>query len=87
MPIAVPLSWKKNMESKVQELFFKIKSAALLLNRGFISSLKVVRKYSEALRLLFGMLEYKFVTSNVTIFVSGSTFLGHFFEKSALSRI
>ena len=44
-----PLSFKKNIESKVKELFFKIKSSAFkinwLVNRLFISSLKVVRKY------------------------------------------
>ena len=92
MSIAVPLSLIKNIESKVKELLFKIKSAASkinwLLNRGCTSSLKVVRKYPKAFRpYSCGMLVYKLVTPNVTISVSGSTSLGHLLKKSTLSRI
>ena len=47
-----------------------------LLNRGFISSLKVVRKYPKDSRSYSrGMLVYKHVTSNVTISLLGFKFL------------
>ena len=73
MPIDVPLICKKNLQSNFH-CFFKMKSLASkriwLLNWGFISSLKVVRKYPKALRpYMSRMLVDKLVTSNATIAV------------------
>ena len=47
-----PLKLQNEHRIKVKELYFKIKSVACkinwLLNRGFICSLKAVRKYLKA---------------------------------------
>ena len=57
--IAVPLIYKKNIGSKVIDLFLKIKyevsKTNWLLNPGFIFSIEVVKKYLYSC----GMLVYK----------------------------
>ena len=91
MLIAIPLVYKKNIESKVNELVFKTKSAAVklnwLLNQGLNSPSKVFGKYIKAFTsYISGMLEYKLVPSIfITVLVPAS--FGHLFKESTLSRI
>ena len=80
--------YKKNMNQKFINCFSKMKSTASkrnwLLNWGFNSSLKVVRKYLKGLRpYSCEMLVHKHAAS--TIFVVGCTSLRHLFKKSTLS--